>query len=74
MKRYYEVKSINPCNGLTCTYLNVPEDRIRIVDGKQVYYYNDKYNACPIASIKQIPQSYMDAQLAYFDKFGTAAE
>lgn len=72
--KYYNVKSINPCNGLPCTYLSVTGDRIRTVDGKQVYYYDHNHTACPIEKVEQIPEAYIAAEMAYFNKFGTAAE
>lgn len=69
MKRY-NVTTINPRTGRPCTFMSIPENQLQTPSGEQVL----EYNHCKIISIEQVPQAYLDAQLAYFDKFGTAAE
>lgn len=70
----YNVKIIHPTTGRPCTFIDISEDRLPIVNGEQVFAYDHNYTACKIISIEQVPQAYLDAQLAYFAKFGTACE
>ena len=71
----FDVTFIQPWNGRTCTSMEVSADRIYQNDsGEMVYRYNDHYNACEVVTACEVPQSRLDAQAAYFNKYGTACE
>ena len=48
--------------------------RLSKVDGRTVYRYNTFFKTCYITQIEEIAQTEVDAQAAYFARYGTAAE
>lgn len=68
-----DVAVVNP-KGQTWIMKNTRYDSIREVNGKLFYFYNKHQPLWEVLEIKEIPQNEVDAQDAYFKKYGTACE
>ena len=71
----FDVTFIAPWNGREMRSMEVSANRIYQHDsGEMVYRYNDRYNACEVVTACEVPQPRIDAQAAYFNKYGRACE
>jgi hypothetical protein len=74
-QKQFDVTYVSPFNGREVTSREVPANSIYQNDsGEMVYRYNNFYPACEVITACEVPQSRLDAQLAYFTKYGTANE
>jgi hypothetical protein len=73
--KQFDVTYIEPWSGREVTSIEVSANRIRQNDsGEMVFSYNDHHNACEVVKVVEVPQSRLDAKMAYFKRFGTACE
>lgn len=66
----YQVKIANPHRGIKETHPHVSAEKIDFENMTYHAYGCD----CPILEISEVSQSYLDAKLAYFKRYGTANE
>jgi hypothetical protein len=74
MTKTYEVTYQSPEFNRPVTNPQVSEGLTFHDDGSVTYFYNKFFPACEVFKLVEVPQSYLDAQMAYFDKWGTACE
>ena len=73
--KQFNVTYIQPWDGREVTSMEVSANRIsQNHSGETIYCYNHHYPACEVVSVVEIPQSRLDAKMAYFKRFGTACE
>ena len=71
----FDVTYIEPWSGREVTSIEASADQLYQNDsGEMVFRYNDYHNACEVVTVCEVPQSRLDAQAAYFKKYGTACE
>ena len=72
----YDVVAIHPVTLRKTTFRNVSAEYINIDDPLLgiTFSFNNFYNTVPVISLVEIAQDVIDAQRAYFDKYGTACE
>ena len=74
-QKQFDVTYVCPHSGREVTIREVPASSIYQNDsGEMVYRYNNFYPACEVITACEVPQSRLDAQLAYFKRYGTANE
>lgn len=68
------INRVNKVNGQTypTTHQSVPADQIDFEN--MTFHFNDFNPAIPIVAIEERSQKLMEAETAYFEKFGTACE
>ncbi len=75
MTKTYAVTYQCPVVNRVVTNPQVSEDELTFHnDGGITYFYNKFYDACEVFALVEVRQEYLDAQMAYFDKWGTACE
>ena len=81
-KKQFDVLAIDPNTGRETTFRSVSADRLFTNEhGETRYRYNHHYT-CELVrtldvetiSVTEIPQAKLDAELAYFTKYGTKGE
>tara|TARA_B100002019_G_scaffold279379_1_gene281223 strand:+ start:513 stop:770 length:258 start_codon:yes stop_codon:yes gene_type:complete len=71
----FDVTYVCPWSGREVTSIEVSANRIYQNDsGEMVFHYNDFYPACEVVTACEVPQSRLDAKMAYFKRYGTACE
>ena len=74
-QKQFDVTYVCPWSGREVTSVDVfAEDIYQNDSGEMVFRYNDHYNACEVVTACEVPQSRIDAKMAYFKQFGTACE
>ena len=75
-QKQFDVKCIDPtCNNREVTHMSISADRLFQNDsGETRFKLNHFYTDVEVVSVKEVSQDYLDAQLAYFTKYGTANE
>ena len=71
MTKTYEVTYQCPVYNHQETNPSVSEGLTFHDDGSVTYFYNKFYPACEVFKLVEVPQSYLDAQMEYFEKWGT---
>lgn len=66
----YQVKIVNPHRGIKETHPHVSAEKIDFEKMTCIAYGCN----CPILEISEVSQSYLDAERAYFQRYGTANE
>jgi len=75
-QKQFDVTCIDPTwNNREVTHRSVDADRLFQNDsGETRYKLNHFYTDVEVVSVVEVSQDYLDAQLAYFTKYGTANE
>ena len=74
-KKQFDVLAIDPTTGRETTFRSVSADRLFTNEhGETRYRYNHRYTEVETISVTEIPQAKLDAELAYFTKYGTKGE
>ena len=73
MNKKYHVYAINPKTLKVWGFSPVSEDQLKVVNGKLLYIYN-RFQSWEVVEHNQIPQSQLDAEDAYIERYGTACE
>ena len=74
-KKQFDVLAIDPTTGRETTFRSVSADRLFTNEhGETRYRYNHHYTDVETISVTEIPQAKLDAELAYFTKYGTKGE
>lgn len=69
-----DITAINPKTKRPCTFRNSRESDLRVVDGKQFYFYNKFQPLWEVVGIEEVSQARINAENSYFAKYGTACE
>lgn len=72
--KQYDVVAIHPVTLRRTTFRSVSAEYINISTDGITFSFNNFYNTVPVISLVEIAQDVIDAQRAYFDKYGTACE
>lgn len=67
------VSAINPKTSKVWGFSPVSEDKLETIGGKLFYVYN-RFQKWEVVEYSEIPQAQLDAEDAYFAKYGTACE
>jgi len=68
-----DVDAINPTTGKVWTLKEKQYGSIEIVNGEKFIRVNPR-QLWKVVAIREIPQNVLDAENAYFEKYGTACE
>ena len=68
-----DVDAINPSTGKIWTMKESRYGEIEVVNGEKFFRFNAR-NLWKVVAIREIPQGVLDAENAYFEKYGTACE
>lgn len=69
----FHVNAINPKTSEVWGFSPVSEDKLETIGGKLFYVYN-RFRKWEVVGYIEIPQAQLDAEDAYFAKYGTACE
>ena len=74
-RKEFDVLAIDPTTGRETRFLNVSADSLFTNEhGETRYRYNHHYNDVETISVTEVSQARLDAERAYFEKYGTANE
>ena len=73
-QKQFDVVAISPVNNRETTFRSVLAANVNISTEGITFNFNDFYPAVPVISMVEVSQDLLDAQLAYFSKYGTANE
>ena len=74
-KKHFDVLAIDPTTGRETTFKTVSEDSLFTNEhGETRYRYNHHYTDVETISVTEVSQARLDAERAYFTKYGTACE
>lgn len=74
MNKKIDISAICPRTNKVWTFRDSRESDLREVNGKQYYFYNKVQPLWEVVNIYEVPQDRIDAENAYFAKYGTACE
>jgi len=69
-----DIIAINPKTNKACTFRDSSESDLRLVDGKQFYFFNNYQPLWEVVGIEEVSQKRIDAENGYFAKYGSACE
>ncbi len=71
----FDVLAIHPVTNRETRFLNVSQDSLFTNEhGETRFRYNHHHNDVETISVTEVTQARLDAERAYFDKYGTACE
>jgi len=74
-QKRFDVLAISPVTNRETTFRSVPADQLFTNEhGETRFRFNHHYTDVETISVTQVSQDLLDAQLAYFTKYGTANE
>ena len=74
-RKEFDVLAIHPVTNRETRFLNVSADSLFTNEhGETRYRYNHHYTDVETISVTEVTQARLDAERAYFTKYGTACE